>query len=80
MMLRMSSWRQRVFRRLLKKVFCSNNLDIEFFYKIIFIPFRLSLAGCEATGEVPPSSSGLEQGVPTVNPEVGLLLVLVWQR
>ena len=39
--------------------------------KIIFIPFRLSLAGCEATGEVPPSSSGLEQGVPTVDPEVG---------
>ncbi|XXG88126.1 hypothetical protein AAC387_Pa12g0380 [Persea americana] len=27
--------------------------------------------GCEATGEVPPSSSGLEQGVPTVEPEVG---------
>ena len=50
------------------------------FDKIIFIPFRLSLAGCEATGEVPPSSSGLKQGVPTVDLEVGAILVLVRQR
>ena len=41
------------------------------FDKIIFIHFRLSLAGCEATGEVPPSSSGPEQGVPAVDPEIG---------
>ena len=41
------------------------------FDKIIFIHLCLSLAGCEATGEVPPSSSGLEQGVPAVDPEVG---------
>ncbi|XXG62801.1 hypothetical protein AAC387_Pa05g1107 [Persea americana] len=27
--------------------------------------------GCEATREVPPSSSGPEQGVPAVDPEVG---------
>ena len=48
---------------------CSNNLDI--FYKSIFIPFHLSLAGCEAIKELPPSSLGPEQGVPAVDPEVG---------
>ena len=69
-MLRMSSWRQKVFRRSLKKVFVVIIL-ILIFNKIIFVPFRLSLAGCEATEEVPPSSLGLEQGVPVVDPEVG---------
>eukprot|EP00268_Persea_americana_P036232 TRINITY_DN3570_c1_g1_i14.p1 TRINITY_DN3570_c1_g1~~TRINITY_DN3570_c1_g1_i14.p1 ORF type:complete len:170 (-),score=39.98 TRINITY_DN3570_c1_g1_i14:557-1066(-) len=41
------------------------------FDKIIFIHCRLSLAGCEAIGEVPLSSSRSEQGVPAVDPEVG---------
>ena len=41
------------------------------FDKIIFIPFRHSLVGCEAMGEVPPSSSSSKQGVPAVDPEVG---------
>ena len=33
--------------------------------------FHLSLAGCEATGEVPLSFSGPEQGVPAVDSKVG---------
>ena len=44
------------------------------FDKIIFIPFYLSLAGCEATREVPLSSTDPKQGVPAVDPEVGVLL------
>ena len=40
------------------------------FDKIIFIPFCLSLAGCEVTGEVPSFYSGPEQGLPTADPKV----------
>ena len=38
-MQQMNSWRLEVLCRSSRKVFYSNNLDNDFFYKIIFIPF-----------------------------------------
>ena len=41
------------------------------FYRIIFIPFCFSLAGCEVTIEISLLSSKPEQGVPKVGLEIG---------
>ena len=71
MMLRMSSWRQKVFLQSSKKV--KIILIFDFFFDKIMYSYLfvfLLLADYEATEEVPPSSSVPEQEVPVADPEV----------